>query len=703
MRSNKIKVVIDPGHGGSSVGAVGLSGTKEKDLNLKLSKFFQNVLEKQNFEILLTRDSDIDLPLENRCELAEEFKADIFISFHFNADPLKNSNVNRTEIYVPFEETGPSVDFANFLCNSFSQKFDIPCIGPIPSRYHVLRNRAPVKVLLECSYLSNPEEEEKLVRNEERLKTIAYIVYEALTSFTQKGFCLYKGYEIKENRELLFKFSMAPDVKTVEVEVDGANFHYFSLRGSNLVIPLDFLRGGKHLIEIKGKTLYGIGLQHIKEEIDIPFRVDYFVASITPYYGYETLKIKCFDERLNPIPEGVKISIEKIEASVRATRRGVYQPGELENLVEAKKEFSDKEGCFHILLKGLKDEIYFNFSVGELDGRLTVENLPKRRSNIVGFVYDDVSKTPLKDVLVKYEGSATYSKEFGIFEIEGPSEDEEVNVEFLKEGYYPVEKKLIAGAQEKIFLTPLFNGVLLNKKVLIDIDNKDTLESTSFRRSEIVSEYLEKLVKHAGGIVIKTREYPWKVIDDYTKVKLGIKESPDLSIQITNSKLNIKDGLYIFYYERSEESLKIASTIRDANTLQQLPSGDVMPYGNYFIIQLSGPRVCVNSRGLFETKDYYLLDEKEMAKNISLKIFLGILQYFGFKGVYYREYEVKEDLKEKGLLASEDFPFSISSKNSVYVFFARPDSKIVFHKFNGQKVLLNKPLEGKCITLPDGN
>lgn len=85
------RIVLDPGHGGSDPGCLGVNGLKEKDVALDIALRLKKILETEgHFEVLLTRDQDITLPLEKRTALANKYAADLFVSIHLNASPRKN-------------------------------------------------------------------------------------------------------------------------------------------------------------------------------------------------------------------------------------------------------------------------------------------------------------------------------------------------------------------------------------------------------------------------------------------------------------------------------------------------------------------------------------------------------------------------------------------------------------------------------------
>jgi N-acetylmuramoyl-L-alanine amidase len=98
-------IMIDPGHGGSDTGTKGQMGTKEKDIALDIARRLRDRLKKHgNYNILLTRDMDITLPLSKRVELTKLSRADLFLSIHLNYLPSRPINIIETYYF------GPSTD-----------------------------------------------------------------------------------------------------------------------------------------------------------------------------------------------------------------------------------------------------------------------------------------------------------------------------------------------------------------------------------------------------------------------------------------------------------------------------------------------------------------------------------------------------------------------------------------------------------------
>ncbi|HET97093.1 MAG TPA: N-acetylmuramoyl-L-alanine amidase, partial [Desulfurivibrio alkaliphilus] len=93
------RVVIDPGHGGRDPGAISPSGIMEKDVTLRVAKLLATALKQRlGSEVILTRDRDIFLPLEERTAIANSRDADLFISIHVNSAPSRGARGVETYI-----------------------------------------------------------------------------------------------------------------------------------------------------------------------------------------------------------------------------------------------------------------------------------------------------------------------------------------------------------------------------------------------------------------------------------------------------------------------------------------------------------------------------------------------------------------------------------------------------------------------------
>ena len=90
-------VVIDAGHGGSDVGAKGFSGSLEKDVALAVARNLAARLRARGLHVVMTRDADVRVPLEQRTAIANDARGDLFVSIHANASP--DAEIHGSETY----------------------------------------------------------------------------------------------------------------------------------------------------------------------------------------------------------------------------------------------------------------------------------------------------------------------------------------------------------------------------------------------------------------------------------------------------------------------------------------------------------------------------------------------------------------------------------------------------------------------------
>ncbi len=169
-----VKVCLDPGHGGEDPGAVGPTGLKEKDVNLKVAQKLKVLLEGEGASVLLTRSDDRYVSLSERCRIANSWNADVFISIHHNsvADP----SVNGTETLISPAASEQARQLANSIQAELVAELKLPNRGVKERSLVVLNNTAMPAVLTEASFISNPEEEK-------RLRDDAYLEREARAIF----------------------------------------------------------------------------------------------------------------------------------------------------------------------------------------------------------------------------------------------------------------------------------------------------------------------------------------------------------------------------------------------------------------------------------------------------------------------------------------------------------------------------------------
>ncbi len=158
-------IVIDPGHGGSDVGAT-REGVYEKDITLDISKRLAKILDKKGYNVLLIRDKDETVSLQDRVKYTEDNHGDLFVSIHVNSSVTPEGVGLETHYF-----TDQSYDFAQVVHKEFAEAIKSKDRGLFKSRFYVIKNTTCPSILVETGFISNPEERKELMTSERRQKT----------------------------------------------------------------------------------------------------------------------------------------------------------------------------------------------------------------------------------------------------------------------------------------------------------------------------------------------------------------------------------------------------------------------------------------------------------------------------------------------------------------------------------------------------
>ncbi len=220
-------IVIDPGHGGLETGAKGKFGTLEKDVSLDISLKLKAIIERNlAFRVVLTRDKDVDVSLDNRAAVANNNRADLFISIHANSSYRKGAKGPET-YFLSQKATDEEARRLAYLENTsaeleegiasdsgeeikmilwdMAQKFYLKQSSRLAefiqrelnvllrtmnrgikqAPFKVLTGVACPAVLVEVAFISNPVEEKKL-GNQEFQRRVAQSVYSGLVNYIKR-------------------------------------------------------------------------------------------------------------------------------------------------------------------------------------------------------------------------------------------------------------------------------------------------------------------------------------------------------------------------------------------------------------------------------------------------------------------------------------------------------------------------------------
>lgn len=184
--SDKV-IVLDAGHGASDGGAVGQSGVLEKELNLSIALRLQKLLEKTGATVIVTRADDNPIAENKRSDMRlrknikESSHADIFVSIHMNKFP--QAKYSGAQVFYSADEESKALGEA-------IQKSLVDILNPSNNRVaksagesiYLLKKSDVPSVIVECGFLSNPQEEQLLTQDEYQEK-VAWSVYAGITSY----------------------------------------------------------------------------------------------------------------------------------------------------------------------------------------------------------------------------------------------------------------------------------------------------------------------------------------------------------------------------------------------------------------------------------------------------------------------------------------------------------------------------------------
>lgn len=146
-------IVIDAGHGGFDRGGVPGQRVGEKQLTLDVAQRLRNVLRGQGYRVVMTRDSDVFIPLGQRVAIANSQRGATFVSIHFNSASRGGANGIETYYYRGDSARLAASIHRHVVAGAPSENRGIRRRG-----YFVLRRTAIPSVLVECGFLTNPTE-----------------------------------------------------------------------------------------------------------------------------------------------------------------------------------------------------------------------------------------------------------------------------------------------------------------------------------------------------------------------------------------------------------------------------------------------------------------------------------------------------------------------------------------------------------------
>jgi N-acetylmuramoyl-L-alanine amidase len=191
---DKITVVVDSGHGGSDPGKIGIHGEQEKDINLQIARKLKEKLEKENIEVVMTREKDKDLAddnaqsrkvqdLKRRCELIHQVKPDCAVSIHQNSYP--DESVKGAQVFY-YQDSLEGKKLGEVIQEKLIEEVEPENHRQAKGNrsYYLLKKTDAPLAIVECGFLSNPAEAEKLI-TEEYQEQVAEAVCKGIVDYLE--------------------------------------------------------------------------------------------------------------------------------------------------------------------------------------------------------------------------------------------------------------------------------------------------------------------------------------------------------------------------------------------------------------------------------------------------------------------------------------------------------------------------------------
>ena len=185
-------ILVDAGHGGSDPGMIGMGGLEEKGINLSISLFLRDTLEKSGYSVIMTREEDKGLydsgaankkaqDMQRRVTMIQEHAPVLSVSIHQNS--YQDSEVHGPQVFY-YEGSVEGKKLAEAVQNSLNQNLEVDRPREVKGNtsYYLLKRSSGPLVIVECGFLTNPEEAQKLQTKEYQQK-VAGAVTEGIRTY----------------------------------------------------------------------------------------------------------------------------------------------------------------------------------------------------------------------------------------------------------------------------------------------------------------------------------------------------------------------------------------------------------------------------------------------------------------------------------------------------------------------------------------
>ena len=556
-------IVIDPGHGGSEQGAVGVQGLKESEVNLGVALYLWGLLKEAGAHPVLTRAVDknvFDGPefslvkdLQARSELSNSLKADLFVSIHHNAS-AQDTKKNDLIIFYKLQDPGRSRDIAESVCDGLTSRLNPESASVRAGNYHVLRNTRAPAVLGESSYMSNLQNETSLAYHR-TLSREAHGYFTGILNYFNGGVPLLTrawpdGHGLSTTLpRITAHISPGPDTETIDastvsVQLDGDPVSSFTVddNGTIAFVPPKPLGNGPHRFCITARNTAGNISQDECRAFSVslpPGRIE-----VTPLFATAPadgitrtpVDVAVSDTLGRPVIDGTRVSL--------TTTAGMFLDPDVHTA----------GGRARAVL--ISDEMPGKAAITAAAG-------PAAGNGTVSFgsfgdaVFTATLRTPggvpVEDVQLVRNGTVVARSDAGGFVYDRTAATGRTGYGLQKPGYelLTITPVLSAGstAIENLQLTPVDGGLFFGKTIMLDP------AGTTIRALPIINSLREHIEEAGGKAVITWQSAP--APDARQRVITATRAKADVFITIELGESSPVAG----HYFRSEKGKLLAEAV----------------------------------------------------------------------------------------------------------------------------------------------
>ena len=493
------KICLDPGHGGQahiSDYKRGPTGVREAEVNLQVALHLRNMLQEVGATVIMTRVDDSYVSLLTRSQIANESDADFFISLHHNGIDNPETNYTSTWYHGDADDSRQSLDLARYVQQGVSDALRLPnspATGLFSDKlvttsgFGVLRLTQCPAVLCEASFLSNPEEEARL-KKDDYLRKEAYGYFLGLARYVAAGFP--KGILVEPQPETVIQ-NRTPRLQiqimdglhqrgawmlkrqqvftdTIRIKVNGITVpsHYDRDTDMITVAIEEPLANGVHFVETQLVNYYGnhslpsrqwFKVAPAAVELRLNAWTDTLPADGKSYIG---ISVTAFDADGTPIADGEPIYMQ--------TSNGTFA----ETLQLSKRGSAN----FYLYAPNTPGTATAEAAYGEKRASLTINFANTGTAIVQGQISDATSAKPLQDVQLQADPGLTATTDTNghFFITTHPTSKTPIKttLHISKLGYYPHKRKVdITPNQATVAhtkLRPIAGGVFASTLIILD-------------------------------------------------------------------------------------------------------------------------------------------------------------------------------------------------------------------------------------------